>query len=487
MTCKSKLINAHLENAKPVLVVDLDNCLVRAEVLFETFDSTYGHNWKSFFLSLTSFLRGRATLTQKLANLSAIDVSALPYDLKVIALIREWRESGGRTALITTSDSQIAEAVAQYFDLFDEVHGSDEALHLRETNKAEFLVSRFGDAGFVYVGNHADDVAVWKQSAKAITVNASPSLRRDVELHCRKVEHLETKRTATYVEYLREMRPHQWLKNTLVFVPMLASHRLDAPVIFSSLLAFLCFSLIASSVYILNDLHDLSADRAHPRKRRRPIAAGEISIGNGLYMATGLLALGAILSSTLGLSFVLIIVGYYTLTLAYSLELKKRIVVDIFVLASLYTIRTVAGGAATGIHLSLWLLAFSVFFFLALAAVKRQAELIDSAKRGHLKANGRGYHVDDLPIISMIAISAGYGSVLVMMMYVNSPEVLKLYAHPEALWGVCVVLFYWITRTVMIAHRGEMNDDPVVFAAKDRVSLVCLLITLGIILTGSFA
>jgi 4-hydroxybenzoate polyprenyltransferase len=268
---------------------------------------------------------------------------------------------------------------------------------------------------------------------------------------------------------------------------MLASHRLDAPVIFSSLLAFLCFSLIASSVYILNDLHDLSADRAHPRKRRRPIAAGEISIGNGLYMAAGLLAFGAILSSTLGLSFVLIIVGYYTLTLAYSLDLKKRIVVDIFVLASLYTIRMVAGGAATGIHLSLWLLAFSVFFFLALAAVKRQAELIDSAKRGHLKANGRGYHVDDLPIISMIAISAGYGSVLVMMMYVNSPEVLKLYAYPEALWGVCVVLFYWITRTVMIAHRGEMNDDPVVFAAKDRVSLVCLLITLGIILTGSFA
>lgn len=475
---------ASVEIAKSVLVVNLDGTLVRTEMLSESFWSTFGRDWLSPFLSLSALLRGRAALNRHLALSSAIDVSGLPYNLMVIAFVREWRKLGGRTALVTAGGGQIVEAVAEYLGLFDEVHGADGVLNLRGSTKVEFLVSRFGEAGFAYIGNGADDLPVWKRAAKAITVNASPSLRRNVEQCCGEVEHLETTPTA-YAAYLRTMRPHQWLKNALVFLPMLASHRVDELVILSSLLAFLCFSLIASSVYILNDLLDLSADRAHPRKKERPLASGSISIAHGTLMAAGLLAVGVTLSWSLGPAFLLVMVAYYALSLAYSLYLKRRIVVDIFVLAALYTIRMVAGGVAADIHLSLWLLAFSVFFFLSLAAVKRQAELIDSEKRGNLKANGRGYHVDDLPIISMIAISAGYASVLVLILYVNSPEVLRLYGHPEALWGVCVVLFYWITRTVMIAHRGEMNDDPLVYAARDRVSLACLVITFGIVLVGS--
>jgi 4-hydroxybenzoate polyprenyltransferase len=179
--------------------------------------------------------------------------------------------------------------------------------------------------------------------------------------------------------------------------------------------------------------------------------------------------------------------GYYLLTIAYSLRLKRHIVIDICVLAGLYTMRIVAGGVATGITLSVWLLAFSVFLFLSLAAVKRLAELVDSAERGNLSTIGRGYHVDDLPIISMIAIGAGYVSVLVMMLYVNSPAVVELYRHPEALWGVCAVLLYWITRTVMVAHRGGMHDDPVVYAAKDRTSQVCLVIILIFVSGGTLA
>ena len=253
------------------------------------------------------------------------------------------------------------------------------------------------------------------------------------------------------------------------------------------LLAFICFSVVASSVYVLNDLLDLAADRAHPRKKNRPFASGSIPIAHGTWMAAGLLLLGAALAVSISVDFLLAMAAYYILTTAYSLHLKRRIVIDICVLAGLYTARIVAGGVATGIPLSVWLLAFSVFFFLSLAAVKRQAELIDSVERGNIEASGRGYHVDDLPIISMIAIGAGYVSVLVMTLYVNSPAVVQLYAHPEALWGVCGVLLYWITRTVMVAHRGNMHDDPVVYAAKDRTSQICLLIILGFVAGGAMA
>lgn len=275
------------------------------------------------------------------------------------------------------------------------------------------------------------------------------------------------------------------MKNVLVFLPMLAAHRLDGQTFLPSLLAFFCFSLVASSVYVLNDLLDLTSDRAHPRKRMRPFASGSVPVSHGRWMAAALLAAGVLLSFAISPEFFLLMAAYCLLTTAYSLYLKRQIVIDICVLAVLYTARIVAGGIATGIPLSVWLLAFSAFFFLSLAAVKRQAELIDSAERGHLEASGRGYHRDDLPIISMIAIGSGYVSVLVMMLYVNSPAVVDLYARPKALWGVCIILLYWITRTVMVAHRNRMDDDPVVYAARDRASRICLLIIICCVLVAA--
>lgn len=282
--------------------------------------------------------------------------------------------------------------------------------------------------------------------------------------------------TTSIKPYLKALRPHQWIKNTLVFLPMLAAHQVDAQTLRLSLFAFVSFCLIASSVYIVNDLLDLAADRAHPRKRLRPLASGSISVAHGVWMAFGTLLAGAAVAAVVGADFLLVMAAYYALTLAYSLQLKKCIVIDICVLAGLYSIRILAGGVATKIHLSVWLLAFSTFFFLSLAAVKRQAELVDSAGRGDLEASGRGYHVDDLPIIAMVAIGAGYVAVLVLALYLNSPTVAQLYARPEALWGVCVVILYWITRAVMIAHRGLMHDDPVIFALRDAGSHVCLLL-----------
>lgn len=471
---------------REILVVDLDGTLLRSDMLFESFWSAFGRNWRSPFLSIAALTGGRASLKRFLAEASAVDASSLPYDPTVIAFVQDWRASGGRTALVTASDRDFAKAVASYLGIFDEVHGSDGKLNLKGERKGQFLEKRFGLRGFAYMGDAKSDLLVWKRAAKAITVNVPAALRREAERVCDSVEHLVTD-AKSVTPYIMAMRPHQWLKNVLVFLPILAAHQLDGETVTLSLLAFVCFSLVASSVYVLNDLLDLAADRAHPRKKKRPFASGSIPIAHGTWMAAGPLILGCLLAVGISPSFLLAIVTYFLLTAAYSLHLKRRIVIDICVLAALYTTRIIAGGIATNIPLSVWLLAFSVFFFLSLAAVKRQAELIGSAERGNLAAGGRGYRVDDLPIISMIAIGAGYVSVLVMTLYVNSPAVVELYAHPEALWGVCAVLLYWITRTVMVTHRGHMHDDPVVYAAKDRMSQICLLIILGFVAGGALA
>lgn len=464
-------------NMQPMLVVDLDGTLLRSDMLFESFWSSFGSDWRSPFASVAALSRGRAALKRHLATNANIDIATLPFDADVIAYIKAWRSSGGQVALVTASDQNLANAIADHLGLFEEVHGSDGYRNLKGEQKSAFLTDRFGRQGFAYMGDAPADLSVWARATKAITVNASASLRREAERVSDSVEHLVTK-SGSVKPYIKALRPHQWLKNVLVFLPMLAAHQLDGQTFLLSLLAFICFSLIASSVYVLNDLLDLAADRAHPRKKMRPFASGSIPIAHGTWMAALFLLLGMLCALLIGGLFILAMGAYYVLTLAYSLNLKRRIVIDICVLAGLYTMRIMAGAAATGISLSVWLLAFSVFFFLSLAAVKRQAELIDSAERGKLKASGRGYHVDDLPIISMIAIGAGYVSVLVMTLYVNSPAVVTLYSHPEALWGVSAILLYWITRTVMIAHRGDMHDDPVVYAAKDRVSQLCFVIIL---------
>lgn len=479
-------MNHQIKNTSAVLVVDLDGTLLRSDMLYESFWSAFGQDWRRPFLSGAALSRGRASLKRHLATTSAIDPATLPYDEEIIAYVAAWRQLGGRTALVTASDHIFAEAIASHLGIFDEVYGSEGELNLKGERKGQFLEERYGHRGFAYMGDAAADLSVWRRAAKAITVNASARLRRSADRACEITEHLATKAKSDGA-YIKALRPHQWLKNVLVFLPMLAAHQLQWQTFLLSLLAFISFSLVASSVYVLNDLLDLAADRAHPRKRNRPFASGSIPIAHGTWMAAGLIVLGVAFAISIGWNFLLVIAGYYLVTTAYSLDLKRRMVVDICMLAGLYTARIIAGGVATNIPLSVWLLAFSVFFFLSLAAVKRQAELIDSAERGNLKASGRGYHVNDLPIISTIAIAAGYVSALVLTLYVNSPTVVELYSRPEALWGVCGVLLYWISRTVMLAHRGHMHDDPVVYAARDRISQMCLLIILGFVLAGALA
>ena len=386
----------------PVLVIDMDGTLLRSDLLFESFWSACGRDWRSPVPAARALLRGRAALKRCLAGMAALDPATLPYDPAVIAYVDAWRERGGRAALVTAGDQTLARLVAGHLGLFDEVHGSDGVRNLKGAAKAEFLGRRFAATGYAYMGDAWADLPVWQKARRAITVNAPAALRARVEALGREFEHLTTA-SAAWRPYLDALRPHQWLKNLLVFVPMLAAHRLDLAAAAPSLLAFAAFALVASGAYVMNDLVDLAADRAHPRKRTRPFASGRVPIAHGTWMAAGLVLGGGAVAATVGLDFLLVVLAYVVVTAAYSSVLKRHAVVDICVLAGLYTLRLIAGGVATGISLSVWLLAFSIFFFLSLAAVKRHAELVDNARRRQSQPVGRGYHVDDLPLVSQMA------------------------------------------------------------------------------------
>lgn len=282
----------------------------------------------------------------------------------------------------------------------------------------------------------------------------------------------EALRTDRPAALLRLLRPHQWSKNALLAIPLLASHGGGgADALTHLLLGLVAFCLCASSVYVLNDLLDIESDRAHPRKCKRPLASGAVTGRAAITLIPALLAPAVLIAACLPLRFGLLLAGYCALTCLYSYVLKGQVVLDALCLAGLYTLRVIAGAAAAQVPLSFWLLLFSVFLFLSLAFVKRYAELDALRRSGRLRAVGRGYCVDDLPVLQSLGIGAGYLSVLVLALYINSPAIAELYRNPKYIWTLCVLMLYWISRVWMRAHRGTMNEDPVVFALKDPISL----------------
>jgi len=468
-----------------VLAVDLDGTLLRSNLLHETFWSAFSSDWRTPFAALRQSLGGRAPVKKMLADASNVDLASLPYDEEVLALVRQWRADGGRTALVTAADQTLADGIAQQLGLFDEAFGSNGSRRLKGRNRARFLVDHYGQGQFAYLGDAGADVAVWRESGHAIVRNPSSRVRSRASAAQPSISYLGDARESAFGALASALRPHQWLKNVLVFLPVLGAHHFDGATLLHAVMAFVAFSLIASSVYLLNDLLDLSADRAHPRKRNRPFASGAARLEHGLPATLLLLATGTGISALLGPWFLLVMLVYFATTTAYSLVLKRQPMLDICTLAALYTVRVLAGGVATGIPLSMWMLVFSLFFFFSLASVKRQAELVDAAKANKLKIHGRGYHPDDLPLVAQMATASGYVSVMIMALYVNSEAVTRLYRHPEALWGITLVLLFWISRMTFTAHRGQMHDDPVVFAARDRVSLACGALIFGFALVGA--
>ncbi len=464
-------------------MVDLDGTLCRTDTLHEAILGLVAEQ-PLILAKLPGWLSGgRAAAKDVIASRHVVPAEALPLNEDVVARVEAARAAGRRTALVTASDQRQADIVAAKVGLFDEIHGSRDGRNLKGPEKAAFLVERYGAGRFDYMGDSQADVAVWQEARRAVTVRASPALRRAAEAASADIEHISPPRSPVSA-MLRALRPHQWSKNILLFLPVLAAHDLTA--FWAVVLGFLAFCCTASAVYIINDLLDLSADRAHPRKRLRPFAAGELTALTGLAMAGGLLGLALLLGLMTGNpAFLGVLAIYLAITFAYSLSLKRKLLVDVLTLAALYTIRIVAGGVATALVLSPWLLGFSMFLFLSLAAVKRQAELMDQLVTGR-ESSGRAYQVEDLPILRSLALSSGTAAILVLALYIASDDVQVLYGWPEVLWLVCPIILYWNLRMVMIAHRGHMTDDPIVFAAKDRISQLTIVLAVLTVFAATF-
>jgi 4-hydroxybenzoate polyprenyltransferase len=430
-----------------LLCVDLDGTLISCDLLWEGLFALIGKQPRAALSVPVWAVHGRAFLRSRIADLVSHDVETLPYVPEVLAYLKQERQRGRKLILAADSDPRWARAVADHLGLFDHVLTTGR----RGVSKVEAIRAEFGD----------------------------------VAVECLESGHRSSQSKGGL---LRLLRPHQWAKNLLLFLPIVTAHRLnDARVVFDVGLAFLAFCAMASSVYIFNDLLDLGSDRRHPVKRRRPLASGQVSIPGAIAAAGGLFLVSILLSVALPLYFIEQLELYVLAASAYSLFLKRKLVVDVLCLAGLYTLRISAGGAAAVIPISPWLQAFSIFFFLSLAFLKRYAELIEhSGDPTFEPIVGRGYMPVDLSMIQVLGPTSGYLAVLVLSLYISSPDVVTLYRHPSFLWLLCPILLYWITRVWFLAHRRQLTDDLVLFAIKDRIGYLAAVVMLVVLALASY-
>ncbi len=453
------------------LVVDLDGTLLRTDLLHESAVRAVARAPRAALAALPDLFRGdRAGLKRRLAVAAPIDTEALPFREEVVGYLREERARGRRIVLATASDELLARPVADRVGLFDEVLASDGRRNLGGEAKRVELVARFGEKGFDYVADRRADLPVFRSARKAVLVGPGVRLRAEVEAAGTPVAALLPDEGPKVRTLLSAIRARQWIKNLLVFVPLLTAH-VFAPAAFgAAALAFLALSLLASAVYLLNDLSDLPADRRHPSKRSRPIASGRLPVSGAVALVPILLAGAAAVAFTLPPGARLLLLAYFGATTLYTLLLKRKVLVDVFTLAFLYTLRVLLGGAATGVLVSPWLLAFSVFFFLSLAFVKRASELVSLKDRGLGSAAGRDWRAVDAATVPVLGATGGYLSAVVLAIYIHSDVTKRLYAHPGWLWLLVPILLYWMSRLWVLVGRGEMDDDPVLFAARDAVT-----------------
>ncbi len=463
------------------LCVDLDGTLIYSDLLLESVVLLLKRNPLYVLLLPLWLLRGKSRLKAEIARRIELNPAALPYNLPLLDWLREQHALQRPIWLATASAGSLAHAVASHQAVFAGVLASSPARNLSGHTKAAQLVAQFGSRGFDYCGNDRADLPIWAASRRAIVVNASRGLESAAG-RVSSVDRVFPGRRKVLLSLLRSMRLHQWTKNVLVLVPLAAAHRLgDMHAVLQAFCALVSFGLCASSVYVLNDLLDLEADRMHPRKCKRPFASGDLSIMSGLMLFPILLLLALAAAAWLPLRFGAVLAAYYALTLAYSFGVKKMVIADTIVLAGLYTSRIMAGAAAISVPVSFWLALFSIFLFYSLATVKRYAELDSMQRSGRLDANGRGYHVADLPLLMTLGAACGCLSVLVVALYIDSPAVATLYRHPHRLGALCPVLLFWIGRVWLVTQRGQMHDDPVLFAIKDKTSLALGVLTVVIV------
>jgi 4-hydroxybenzoate polyprenyltransferase/phosphoserine phosphatase len=482
----------------PALCVDLDGTLVKSDTLYDSTLAVARHHPAALLNIPGWLLQGKAALKRHLANTIQLDVVHLPYNRELLQYLEQQRATGRPLYLATAADSDTANRIAAHLGLFTGVLASDGHLNLAGKNKLAAFQSRFGD-NFSYIGNALPDLPLLQHCQEPMVANPTPGLR--AALRKARITPVRTfdERISPLKAWLKAIRLHQWAKNTLIFLPLLLAHAWAMGLIAAAVVAFFSFGLCASATYIVNDLLDLEADRQHPRKRLRPFASGDLSALSGIVLIVLFLAASLTLAmfvpriiTTLSPElfllhphrFLLWLSIYLVTTLAYSLRLKRVVMADVIVLSGLYTVRILAGSAATGVVVSTWLASFSIFFFLSLAFVKRFAELENLRERGGVSIGGRGYHVADIEQLRSFGSASGYVSVAVITLYIWNLNAAQLYRHTNRLWLLVPVLLLWISRLWLQASRGQLDEDPVVYAITDRRSLLLGLLVVAIVLSA---
>jgi 4-hydroxybenzoate polyprenyltransferase len=455
-----------LNDKTPIpLCVDLDGTLVKLDTLHQAIFLLLRRSPACIFKIPGWILKGKAHLKDQVMQRVELSADALPYNQKLLDWLIKQKAAGRKLILATASNYRTANAVAEHLGIFDEVLASNEETNLRHGQKLVAIQERFETFG--YAGNDKADFPIWDAAKEIMLANPSPSAKKAYAV---KAEHIFLEQRPAFRMFIKAMRCQQWLKNLLIFTPILLAHRFMEPTaLIQSGIAFLSFSLAASSIYILNDLFDLSADQHHPRKCKRPFASGDLPIATGALLAPVLVVASLALALLLPTYFLITLLVYFALTTAYSWRIKQVPVSDVLMLAVLYSLRIVAGSVATETPASGWFIEFAIFLFLSLALVKRCSELkeMEADSAPNTRQRERGYQVKDLPLLMAFGATSGYIAVFVFTMYLGSEKVQELYSHPGLLWIFCPLMLYWITRIWYLAWQGKIDDDPLAFASRD--------------------
>lgn len=465
-------------SVEPPLCVDLDGTLVKSDTLLDGLCQFARREPLQTWRVPLWLAGGRARLKLEIARRAPLDPSRLPYNGDLLRYLQAQRREGRPIFLTTGADGGLAQRVAAYLGIFDGVLASDSTTNLTHLRKLDRLKARFGT--FDYIGNSNADLALLADARIAMLANPTAGLRVALRFRKLRIARQFVDQRHPIRTVLKAIRIHQWAKNILLFVPMLLSHQVTSKSIGAVFAAFFCFSFMASANYLLNDMLDIENDRRHPSKRLRPFAAGDLPVAGGMLLVFGLVVASIGILPRLPAAFAMWLGFYIAGTMAYSLFLKQLTIVDVLLLSSLYTLRLLAGGAATDTEISPWLGGFSTFLFLALAMVKRFSELENLRERGSTVTHGRGYLVADMEQVRSFGTSSATAAVVVFMLYIARPDVTALYRHATRLWLVVPLLIYWLYRIWLVASRGELDDDPVVFAMSDRVSIAVGLLVVAV-------
>lgn len=481
------------------LCVDLDGTLVKSDTLVDSVLVLARHNPRAL-LSIPAWLgQGKAAFKRRITLAVSLDVAALPYNKPLLEYLFHQHAAGRELYLATAADRTLADRIAAHHQIFQDVLASDGDNNLAGGNKLQAFRDRFGE-DFSYIGNARPDLPILTVCREPMVANPDAALMAGLRQAHVVPAHIFRDQVPPLKAWLKAIRLHQWAKNTLIFLPLLLAHAWHGPATLATataaVFAFLAFGLCASATYIVNDLLDIEADRRHHTKRRRPFAAGNLSAISGVAVVVLFLAAAAALALALPqlarhfgnpllspYAFSKWLLVYAVSTTAYSFALKRIVLVDVLVLSGLYTIRILAGSAATGVPVSSWLAGFSVFFFLSLAFVKRFAELESLRLRDQAPTNGRGYLIPDIEQLRAFGTTAGYASVVVLMFYISNLGT-DLYRHAGRLWLLLPVMLLWVSQLWLLASRAELNEDPVVYAITDKRSLLLGALVVLIVLSA---